>query len=79
MTQWVLKQNRQIVPRRTMRQITPEEWAQEIVIKKRSEFNDAIKARYGDLLSLPDKNLENPKDKDDTVCLHHYIIGDEIF
>ena len=30
MTQWVLKQNGKIVPRRTMRRLTPEEWAREI-------------------------------------------------
>ena len=57
MTQWVLKQNGQIFPRRTMRRLTPEEWAREIEIKKRSELNDAIKARYGDSFSLPDKTL----------------------
>ena len=66
MTQWVLKQNGHIVPRRTMRHLTPEEWAWETEIKKRSEFNDAVKARYGDWFSLPDKTLENPQDKDDT-------------
>ena len=66
MTQWVLKQNGKIVPRRKMRRLTPEEWAREIEIKKRSEFNDAIKARYGDSFSLPDKTLGNPQDKDDT-------------
>ena len=66
MTQWVIKQNGQIFPRGTMRRLTPEEWAQEIEIKKRLEFNDAIKARYGDLLSLPDKTLKNTQDKDDT-------------
>ena len=51
---------------RTMRRLTPEEWAREIKIKKRSEFNDAIKARYGDLISLPDKTLNNPQYEDDT-------------
>ena len=66
MTQWVLKQNGQIVPRRTMRRLTPEERAREIEIKKISEFNDAIKARYGDSFSLPYKTLENPQDEDDT-------------
>ena len=48
MTQWVLNQNGKIVPRRTMRRLTPEEWARKIEIKKRLEFNDAIKAQYGD-------------------------------
>ena len=36
MTQWVQKQNGQIVPRRTMQRLTPEEWARETEIKKRS-------------------------------------------
>ena len=49
-----------------MRRLTPEECAREIEIKKRSEFNDAIKARYGNLFSLLDKTLENPQDEDDT-------------
>ena len=62
MTQWVIKQNGQIVPQRTMRRLTPEEWAREIEIKKRSEFNDEIKARYGDSFSLPEKTLKNPQD-----------------
>ena len=66
MTQWVLKYNGQIFPKRTMRHLAPEEWAHEIEIKKRSEFNDAIKARYSDSLSLPDKTLKNPQDRDDT-------------
>ena len=66
MTQWVLKQNGQIVTRRKMRRFAPEEWAREIEIKKRSEFNDAIKARYSDSLYLPDKTLKNPQDGDDT-------------
>ena len=66
MTQWVLKRNGKIVPRRKMRRLAPEEWAREIEIKKRSEFNNAIKAQYGDLFSLPDKTLKNPQDEDDT-------------
>ena len=57
MNQWVLKQNRQIVPRKTMRRLTPEDWARGTEIKKRSEFNDAVKARYGDSFYLPDKTL----------------------
>ena len=35
-TQWFLKQNGKIVPRRKMRRLTPEKWAREIEIKKRS-------------------------------------------
>ena len=70
MTQWVLKQNGQIVPRMTLRSLIPEEWARETEIKKRSEFNDAVNARYSDSLSLLDKTLKNPQDKDDTGDLH---------
>ena len=55
MTQWFLKQNGKIVPCRTMRRLTPEEWSRDIEIKKRSEFNDAIKAR-----SLLDFNFPCP-------------------
>ena len=61
MTQWVLNQNGRIVPQGTMRRLTPEEWAREIEIKKRSEFNGSIKAQYGDSLSLPDNTLGNPR------------------
>ena len=43
MTQWVLKQNGENVPRRKMRRLTSEEWARETEIKKRSKFNDAVK------------------------------------
>ena len=53
-----------------MRRLTPEEWAREIEIKKRSEFNGSIKAQYGDLFSLPDKTLKNPQEEDDTGDLH---------
>ena len=49
-----------------MRHLTPEEWAREIEIKKRSKFNDTIKAQYGDSFSMPDKTLNNSQDKDDT-------------
>ena len=49
-----------------MRRLTTEEWARETEIKKRSEFNDAIKERYGDSFSLPDKTLKNPQDEDNT-------------
>ena len=45
MTQWVLKQNGQIVPWKKIRRLTPEKWARKTEINKRSEFNDAVKAR----------------------------------
>ena len=49
-----------------MWRLTPAEWARETEIKKRSELNDAIKARNGDSFSLTDKTLENTQDEDDT-------------
>ena len=52
MSQWVLKQNGQIVPRRTMRKLTPEELVRESEIRKRSNFDKAIKEMYGNSLSL---------------------------
>ena len=52
-----------------MWRLTPEEWVRETEINKRSEFNDAVKARYSDFFSLPDKTIENPKDEDDTCDL----------
>ena len=52
MSQWVLKQNGQIVPRRTMWKLTPEELVHESEIRKRSNFDKAIKEMYDDSLSL---------------------------
>ena len=66
MTQWFLKQNGKIVSRGTIRHLAPEEWSRVIEINKRSEFNYAIKAQYGESFSLPGKTLKNPKDEDDT-------------
>jgi len=53
MTQWVLKQNGEIVPRKTMRSLTPEELSRDSEILKRTNFTEAIKLKYGDSLSLP--------------------------
>ena len=53
MTQWVLKQNGEIVPRRTMRSLTPEELSRDSEILKRLNFTEAIQLKYGDSLSLP--------------------------
>ena len=78
MTQWVLNQNGRIFPQGTMRRLTPEEWAREIENKKISEFNDAIKAQYGDSLYLPYKTLENPQDKDDTGDLPFHEVSPSI-
>ena len=50
MTQWVLKKNGEIVPRRTMHSLTPEELSRDSEILKRSNFTEAIKLKYGDSL-----------------------------
>ena len=55
MTQWVLKSNGQIVPRRTVRPLLPQEIApsNEIEQRKRDVFAAAIRQRYGDSMNLP--------------------------
>ena len=55
MSQWVLKQSGEIVPRRTMRKLTPDELVRPSEVKKSSDFDAAIKARYGDSFTLPTK------------------------
>ena len=67
MTQWVLKQNGEIVPRRTMRSLTPEELSRDSEILKRSNFTEAIKLKYGDSLSLSKRTLrvKFKEDEDD--------------
>ena len=46
MAQWVLKQNRQTVPRRTMRKLTQDELIRESEIKKPDIFDAEIKILY---------------------------------
>ena len=53
MLQWVLKLNGQIVSRRTMRKLTKDELMCLSEIKKRSEFDSAIKEIYRDSFTLP--------------------------
>ena len=53
MSQWVLKQNGQILPRKTMRKLTRDELVRELEIKKRNGFDAEIKIRYGDQFTLP--------------------------
>ena len=71
MSQWVLKQNGQIVPRRTMRKLTPEKLVRESEVKKRSNFDEAIKEMYSDSLSLPAKRRKTrvSAEEDDTFDL----------
>lgn len=45
-----------IVPRRTMRKLTPDELVRDSQVKKRSDFDAVIKERYGDSFTLPTKH-----------------------
>ena len=55
MTQWVLKQNCQVVPRRTLRKLTAEQLApsNEVGQQKRVIFDAEISRKLGDSFSLP--------------------------
>jgi len=61
MSQWILKANGRIVPRRTVRPLLPAELAATNYVEKerRRKLDEAIKQRYGDALSLPDKPVFN--------------------
>ena len=66
MTQWCLKMNGYIVPRRTIRRLTPEELVRDSEISKRKEFDEAITKRYGNSFSLPKENAANPQEPDES-------------
>ena len=70
MSQSILKANGRIVPRRTVRPLLPAELAATNHVEKerRRKFDEAIKQRYGDALSLPDKPVSNfiPYEDDET-------------
>ena len=53
MAQWCLKMNVFIVPRRILRKLRPAEWAKESEIRKRQEFDAAIKSKHGDSFTIP--------------------------
>ena len=81
MTQWILKQNGQIVPRRTMRRLTAEEMTRDSEVLKRKNFNEAIKLKFGDSFSLPDKrkSMKNPEeDNEECFDLPFYEIAPAI-
>ena len=52
MVQAVLKQNGKVVPRRTCRRLTPSELVSPSEIVKRNEFDEAIKSKLGDSITL---------------------------
>ena len=58
MCQWVLQQNGQIVPRRTLRRLTADEASplNTVEVQKRSQFDSAIREKLGDSMGLgPDE------------------------
>ena len=73
MTQWVLKSNGRIVPRRTVRPLLPQELApsNDIEQRKRQIFSDAIRQRYGDSISLP------PEPDPDAATYVPYLDNDD--
>ena len=79
--QWVLKQHGKIVPRQTMRKLTPDELLCESEIKKREVFDSAIKTRYGDSFNLPERiksKRGNTQDDDGTFELPFDKVAPEI-
>ena len=72
MSQWVLKSNGQVVPRRTLRTLKPEELRSETEIKKRNLFDKLVEKRHGTSMNPPIKTSETS----DTMW-EEYEDGDE--
>ena len=60
MTHWILKQNGEVVPRRTVRKLTKEQFAPSNDVKKanRDDFDADIRRKLGDTFSLPVDGLK---------------------
>ena len=80
MSQWVLKQNEKIIPRRTMRKWKQDELIRESEIKKRDGFDAAIKTRYGDSFTLPTRtrNKGSSQEEDKKFDLNFDDIAPDI-
>ena len=59
MSQWILKDNGQIVPRRTARKLMPEEMNNPVEDRNREIFDNMIREKLGDSLSPPPKPLKD--------------------
>ena len=62
MAQWVLKSNRQVVPRHTTRPLKVEEKHNSVKVKKRSIFDALIERKLGTAMKphkLPIKDFDN--------------------
>jgi hypothetical protein len=55
MAQWILKENGKVMPRRTLRRLTPAELSpsNEVEMEKRSLFNVAVRGVLGDSVKIP--------------------------
>ena len=60
MTHWILKQNGEVVPRRTVRKLTKEQLApsNDVEKSKRDDFDADIRQKLGDTFSLPVDGLK---------------------
>ena len=80
MAQWILKFNGKIVPRRSVRRLTPGELAlsNETEVRKRQQFDENIQSKLGDSYSLPPKETPSasPSSNDDP-CPHAGLWGEE--
>ena len=67
MTQWILKQNGGVVPRRTVRKLTSEMLASsnEVEKTKRDAFDIDIRIKLGDYFSPPVDALQPDNSKED--------------
>ena len=66
MAQWVLKSNGKVVPRRTVRPLTPDKISSEVEKAKRDLFDEIIKKRWGDSVTPP-PNVKPDDDEDEFV------------
>ena len=72
MAQWVLRSNGNIVPRRTLRRLKPDELTSSSEALKRQQFDELIQKKLGDSMSLPKPALETPMPLDheyDDQCI----------
>ena len=58
-TQWILKENGKVVPRRSLRPLKADEIHSPVEIKKREVFDELIQRRWGTPMTPP--NTQQPK------------------
>ena len=67
MTQWILKENGRVVPRRTLVKLTPAQMNNVTEQNKRNNFDNTIKGLLGDSMNLPPSNIKAIKNDDDVT------------